>query len=66
MDQGFFHPQRGYWQAIGGTSAAIRAAYPDGTIEVPLKPGAIDGIRLAATTGDFDGVSGIVNVLHNG
>lgn len=29
MEKGFFHPDRGYWQAV----------YPEGTIEVPLKPG---------------------------
>ena len=40
MDQGFFHPARGYWQAVGGASREIRAAYPEGTIEVPIKPGA--------------------------
>lgn len=47
MDQGFFHPARGYWQAVGGASREIRAAYPEGTIEVPLKPGA-----------DFDWIEG--------
>lgn len=40
MSNGFFHPDRGYWQAIGDVSDAVLAAYPDGTIEVPLKPGA--------------------------
>lgn len=53
MDQGFFHPQRGYWQAVGGASREVRAAYPEGTIEVPLKPGAdfdwIDGEWRALT-----------------
>lgn len=47
MDQGFFHPQRGYWQAVGGASSTVRASYPEGTIEVPLKPGA-----------DFDWIDG--------
>lgn len=37
---GFFHPSRGYWQTISEPSAEILATYPEGTIEVPLKPGA--------------------------
>lgn len=36
MEKGFFHPARGYWQAIGGGDLS---RYPEGTIEVPLKPG---------------------------
>ncbi|ODT22210.1 MAG: hypothetical protein ABS35_15265, partial [Kaistia sp. SCN 65-12] len=40
MEHGFFHPDRGYWQAIGDVSEDVLAAYPEGTIEVPLKPGA--------------------------
>jgi hypothetical protein len=40
MEHGFFHPDRGYWQTIGDAPAEIRATYPEGTIEVPLKPGA--------------------------
>lgn len=39
MEQGFFHPSRGYWQTTGEPSADILAAYPDGTQPVPLKPG---------------------------
>lgn len=46
-ERGFYHPERGYWQTIGEPSEAILATYPEGTIEVPLKPGAdhdwIDG-----------------------
>lgn len=40
MEHGFYHPERGYWQAIGGHPADLLATYPEGTIEVPLKPGA--------------------------
>lgn len=40
MEHGFFHPDRGYWQTLGEPSAEILAGYPEGTIEVPLKPGA--------------------------
>lgn len=38
MEKGFFHPERGYWQTLTDPSAEVRAAYPDGTIEVPLQP----------------------------
>jgi hypothetical protein len=47
MEKGFFHPDRGYWQTVTEPSAETLAAYPEGTIEVPLKPGA-----------DFDWVDG--------
>lgn len=73
MDVGFFHPERGYWQAIDISTepfevivepervefddegnetvipaitrettqlAELVATYPDGTVQVPLKPGA--------------------------
>jgi len=39
MEKGFFHPERGYWQTNDAPSQRIREKYPDGTIEVPLKPG---------------------------
>lgn len=35
-EKGFFHAERGYWQAI--SSADLTAIYPEGTIEVPLRP----------------------------
>jgi hypothetical protein len=40
MEHGFFHPNRGYWQTTGEVSKDVFAAYPEGTVEVPLKPGA--------------------------
>ena len=40
MEHGFFHPERGYWQTVGEPSAEILATYLEGTVEVPLKPGA--------------------------
>ena len=40
MEIGFFHPSRGYWQAIAPPTDAQRAAYPEGTVEIPLKPAA--------------------------
>jgi hypothetical protein len=38
MEKGFYHPSRGYWQTTNEPSAEILAAYPEGTVEVPLKP----------------------------
>lgn len=47
MEHGFFHASRGYWQTTSDVPEAVLATYPEGTIEVPLKPGAdfewIDG-----------------------
>lgn len=40
MDAGFYHPERGYWQAIGGDAAELLPTYPEGTVQVPLTPGA--------------------------
>lgn len=40
MELGFFHPDRGYWQAIAGNPDDLLPSYPEGTIQVPLKPGA--------------------------
>lgn len=40
MELGFFHPDRGYWQAVGGDAVELLPTYPEGTIRVPLKPGA--------------------------
>lgn len=39
MEHGFYHPAHGYWQTIDTPSAEIVSAYPEGTVEVPLKPG---------------------------
>lgn len=36
---GFYHPDRGYWQAIAGDAVDLLKNYPKGTIVVPLKPG---------------------------
>lgn len=40
MEKGFYHPQRGYWQAVGDVPIEILNGYPEGTVEVPAKPGA--------------------------
>jgi hypothetical protein len=40
METGFYHPTRGYWQTTSAPSQAILDGYPDGTVEVPLKPSA--------------------------
>ena len=40
MERGFFHPDRGYWQTVGDdVPDEVLDAYPEGTVEVPLKPG---------------------------
>ncbi|GAA0614886.1 hypothetical protein [Paenochrobactrum glaciei] len=36
IEKGFFHPDLGYWQTVGGEEAVDD--YPAGTVEVPLKP----------------------------
>lgn len=38
MEKGFYHPDRGYWQTTNEPSEAILSTYPEGTVEVPLKP----------------------------
>jgi len=40
MEKGFFHPDLGYWQTVSEPTAETLAAYPAGTVEVSLKPGA--------------------------
>lgn len=38
-EHGFFHPSIGYWQTSSLPSEELFAAYPEGTIPYPLKPG---------------------------
>lgn len=40
MEKGFYHPARGYWQSVSEVPQDILDGYPEGTIEVPVKPGA--------------------------
>jgi hypothetical protein len=40
MKVGFYHPDRGYWQANRRPSENVLASYPEGTVEVSLKPAA--------------------------
>lgn len=40
MEHGFYHPERGYWQTNSAPTPEQLAAYPEGTVEVPLKPSA--------------------------
>jgi hypothetical protein len=40
MEKGYYHPSRGYWQTLSGPNAEVLATFPEGTLEVPLKPGA--------------------------
>jgi len=37
-EYGFYHPDRGYWQTDGEVSQDIMDGYPDGTVDVPIKP----------------------------
>ncbi len=37
-EKGYFHSEHGYWQTTGEPDASILAKYPEGTVEVPLKP----------------------------
>lgn len=39
MEYGFYNPERSYWQTTGEPPNHILDGYPEGTIEVPLKPG---------------------------
>lgn len=39
MEYGFYHPDRGYWQAVGGDPDELMEGYPEGTEQVPLRPG---------------------------
>jgi len=38
MAHGFFHPDKGYWQTNTYPAEKYRAEYPEGYVEVPLKP----------------------------
>ena len=40
MEHGFFHPDNGYWQTLTYPDDKYRNKYPEGYIEVPLKPSA--------------------------
>jgi hypothetical protein len=39
MEKGFYHQTIGYWQTTSTPSQSVLNSYPEGTIEVPLKPG---------------------------
>ena len=38
MEQGFYHPDRGYWQTTNEPSSDILETYPEGTKRVPIRP----------------------------
>jgi hypothetical protein len=38
MEHGFYHPAAGYWQTISTPTDEHLAAYPEGTVEVPIRP----------------------------
>lgn len=37
-EHGFYHPDRGYWQTVEDVPDEILSAYPEGTVEIPLRP----------------------------
>lgn len=39
QEYGWYHPDRGYWQTITWPPQWILDTYPEGTIQIPLKPG---------------------------
>lgn len=39
IEMGFWHPDIGYWQTITAVNSNIIQSYPEGTIEVPIRPG---------------------------
>lgn len=38
-EHGFYHPSVGYWQTTDDVSPGTAGSYPDGTREVPVRPG---------------------------
>ena len=55
MEQGYYHPERGYWQTTCEPAADLLASYPAGTIQVPLKPGpgyTWDGVQWQPTAAE--------------
>ena len=38
MEKGFYHPSRGYWQTLSEPPRRILDSYPEGTVEIPLRP----------------------------
>ena len=38
METGLYHPDLGYWQTTNTPTPEEMAEYPEGTIEVPVKP----------------------------
>ena len=37
-EHGFYHPKLGYWQTNSDVSEEIISNYPEGTVEIPIKP----------------------------
>lgn len=38
MERGYFHSSRGYWQTVSDPTPEQIAAYPPGTVEIPVQP----------------------------
>lgn len=62
MSKGFYHSSTGYWETISEPSDEIIMSYPEGTIEVDLKPGPLysfDGVSwIAPTQEELDSAQG--------
>jgi len=57
MEHGFYHPSRGYWQTNSEPPQRVLDGYPEGTVEVPLKPGSDyewDGSQWVYVAPDID------------
>jgi hypothetical protein len=51
METGFYHPSLGYWQVTDAIVEELLPTYPEGTLEVPVKPG--DGYEWSGTDWTF-------------
>lgn len=68
MEYGFFHMTKGYWQTTGEPPADILAGYPDGTIQVPIKPGrgyTWDGAQWQLPAPDVDALKAAKSAAIN-
>jgi hypothetical protein len=56
MEKGFYHPSTGYWQTNSEPSKEVLSTYPEGTQEVPIKPGSgyqYDGTQWVPPTQEW-------------
>ena len=68
MEKGFFHKSVGYWQTNAVPSAKTMAAYPTGTVEVPLMPSGNfdwDGSKWVELPPDLDIIAAAARSKRN-